>query len=705
MMQSDVRDRDSGAAMIMVLGMISIMSVVVAAALAYAMNVAPQVRRDESWQAALAAAQAGVDDYLAKLNRTDAYALTVDCANVALKGPKAEANSCGWNGSTSPGWVNVQPGVPNSGKFHYDVNTANFWKDGSVWIESTGKVRGVSRTIQVRLGRGGSTDFLYYTDFEDADPQNLVAYPPGGSKSLATGGAKSNECGRSGPTLATYWWEGGPRVNSSTCQEIQFAGNDVLDGDVHFNDSPLMSSAGGTRPRFLKGYEVADPNCTEALGTPDASGVGKSAGKGKCWRSTSSASPYVGVAGARPALTLYLPDNSDKFVTYPGCNYYGDTRIRFNNNGTMTVWNTTSSGKNVKGPGSPPGLNCGNASQFIPASGKKYPANGQTVPVPDDLVIYVQAATGGSAACVPGQVVNGSTSGSTSSDQIPVGTGETFQGVTDISYYDPSSTTFTTTKKWKKVSGTWVLDTTFVPNPQKGTEVPTGDGHPTTFDCGLGNVYIEGVVKGRVTIAAQNNVIVTGDLSIASTTKGNTAIGPDMVGLVAANSVVVYHPVSRSVSSTSESLTSTVKSPTSLSKTCPSNSSTNISSPTAGGSNGNTITCTWTTTKTYGSSYSNISYPGLTNSSGTRWIYASIQTLQRSFWVQNYNQGADLGTLSVRGSIAQKWRGAVGTSGGTGFAKDYSYDSRLQFASPPYFPQWTNAAWGSKVTGELSARY
>ena len=146
-------------------------------------------------------------------------------------------------------------------------------------------------------------------------------------------------------------------------------------------------------------------------------------------------------------------------------------------------------------------------------------------------------------------------------------------------------------------------------------------------------------------------------------------------------------------------------SPKSLTKTCPTNSTTNISSPTSGGSNNNTITCTWTTTKTYGTSYSNISHAGLTDDDENFWIYASIQTLQRSFWVQNYNQGADLGTLSVRGSIAQKWRGAVGTSGGTGFAKDYSYDTRLQFASPPYFPQWTNAAWGSKVTGELPARY
>jgi hypothetical protein len=319
------------------------------------------------------------------------------------------------------------------------------------------------------------------------------------------------------------------------------------------------------------------------------------------------------------------------------------------------------------------------------------------------MVIYAQASTSGSATCVPGQIVNGTTSGSTANDQIPTGTGSTFQGVTDISYFNPSSSSFTTTKKWRRGSSSWALDSTFTPNPQTSTAVPSGDTHPTTFDCGLGNIYIEGVVKGRVTIAAQNNVIVTGDLSINSTVKGNSAIGPDMVGLVAANSVVIYHPVSRS-SSSAETLTSTVKNPTSLGRTCPTTSSgTTLGG--SGGSSGNTVTCTWTTTKTFGSTYNNISFPAATSGSGTRWVYASIQTLQRSFWVQNYNQGADIGTLSVRGSIAQKWRGAVGTSGGTGFDKDYSYDSRLQFASPPYFPQWTNAAWGAKVTGELKARY
>ncbi|HRY08898.1 MAG: hypothetical protein H6528_01320 [Actinobacteria bacterium] len=698
--QKVVRD-ERGVAMIMVLGMMSVLTIVVAAALSYAVSVGPQVNRDENWQAALAAAQAGVDDYLAKLNRTDAYALTVDCDNVALRGPDAEANECGWDEDTEPGWVAVQAGNPIAGKFHYDVNTANFWKDGSVWVESTGKVRGVSRTIQVRVARGGSTDFLYYTDFEDADPQNLVAYPPGGSKSLPTGGARYDACGRSGPSLATYWWQGGGRVTSNWCQEIQFAGNDVLDGDVHFNDSPLMSSSGGTRPRFLKGYEVADPNCTEAAGRPDANGIGTNAGDGKCWRSTSSVNPYVGTAGARPALPLYLPDNSDKFVNFPGCHYYGDTRIRFNSNGTMTVWNTTSAGQDIKGPGSPADLNCGNASQFVPATGEKYPATGQTVPVPTDMVIYVHASPAGSAACVPGQIVNGTASGSTSGDQIPKGTGDSFQGVSDISYYNPEESSYTTTKQWRRVSGSWVVDTTFSPNPTISTEVPSGDTHPVTFDCGLGNVYIEGTVSGRVTVAAQNNVVLTDNLTVNSTAVGNTAIGPDMVGLVAANSVVVYHPVSRSSSTDTEG---PVEMPRNRNVNCPSSPSSNTISGTSG-RNGDTLTCVWTTTREFGSSYSDIPHAGLTDYNDNFWIYASIQTLQRSFWVQNYNRGDDLGTLSVRGSIAQKWRGAVGTSGGTGFAKDYSYDTRLQFASPPYFPQWTNAAWGSKVTGELPAQY
>ena len=250
---------DRGAAMIMVLGMMSIMSVVVAAALSYAVTVAPQVSRDKNWQAALAAAQAGVDDYLAKLNRTDAYALTVDCSNVALKGPKAETNSCGWNSGTAAGWVNVQAGNPSAGKFHYDVNTANFWKDGSVWVESTAKCAGVSRTIQVRVAAAVRPTSCTTPTSRTRIRRTWSHIHPGDPSSLATGGAKYDVCGKSGPTLATYWWQGGTRVNSSYCQEIQFAGNDVLDGDVHFNDSPADEQLRWDPAAFPEGVRGCGP--------------------------------------------------------------------------------------------------------------------------------------------------------------------------------------------------------------------------------------------------------------------------------------------------------------------------------------------------------------------------------------------------------------------------------------------------------------
>jgi hypothetical protein len=691
---------DEGVALIFVIGIIMVMSTLLATSIAYAVATKPVARHSQDWNAALAAAQAGVDDYVAKLNQSDSYAQTLDCSNVALRGPKTVA-TCGFD---APGWVDVETGNAKAGQFHYDVDVSDFWKSGAVRLNSTGRVGKAKRTVQVRVSRGGSTEFLYYTDFEDADPDNRVSYNPGGTFSAAGGGPARTECGKDGPTSAKYWYQG----RAGLCSEISFAGFDVLDGKVHFNDTANMSNSGGTRPRFLQGFETADPNCTVDLGKGDASGVGLNAGKGKCWRSTSAVNPYVGTSGAIHAEPLYLPDNSDKFVTFPGCQYTGDTRIRFLSSGKMEVWNTGSVGTSVKGPDTPGAANsCGDASNFKPKSGtEKYPAAKQTVDVPNDMVIYVKNSSSGTSTCSPGQVVNATSSGSTAGDQIPQGTGATSTGVNDISYFDPDKVVTTSAKTWTRSrSGstwTWVPGTTTGPTPSI-----TSDDHPKTFDCGLGNVYVEGTVKGRVTIAAQNNVIITGDMSVAGASGGTVPAGPDIVGLVAANSVVVYHPVSRDSSTDSTSS----KSPSGVSGSCPSSVTGTPGGGTTGSSGSNyTMTCTWTDTKTYATSsgsYDSLSYPNATGSSGNRYVFASIQTLQHSFWVQSYNRGGELGKLSVRGSIAQKWRGAVGTLGspGTGYQKDYSYDARLKFSSPPYFPQWANAVWAALTTGELKPQY
>ena len=541
---------DEGIAMIMVMGAIVVLSLLLAATFGYANAVEPQARKDQNWNAALAAAQSGVDDYVSKLNANDSYWQNIDCTNIAMRGPNAGTNTCNWTGSTAVGWQNVSANDPAAGQFHYDADSSVIFSQGAVRLTSTGKVGDSKRTIQVLVTRGGSTDFLYYTDFEDADPSNTTVYPSG---------APNADCGSTGPAAAKYWWNG--RTSADSCVEIQFVSGDTLDGKVHFNDTPYIN---GTTS-FLQGYETSAPSCKT---TPYS--------VTNCRRG--SGTPNLNGTKATYADVLNLPDNATNFSTYPGCQYTGDTRIRFNAAGTMTVWSTRSVGTTTSNDGSSCGTFTGSGSV--------------TVPVPTDKIIYVKNWTS-QTKCTVGQVGDG----------LPV-TG-------DININIP------------------------------------------TFFCGNGNVYIEGTVKGRVSIASQNNIIVTGNLLLDGVSAGSTPSGTSVTGLVAANSVVLEHPVR----------------------------------------------CTAT------SSGSCTAWANIDTSSTTRYLYASIQTLQRSFWVQSYDKGAQLGTLNVYGSIAQKWRGIVGTGSSTGYLKNYRYDSRLRFQAPPYFPQWTNAVWSGRTTGEIKSTY
>jgi hypothetical protein len=89
------------------------------------------------------------------------------------------------------------------------------------------------------------------------------------------------------------------------------------------------------------------------------------------------------------------------------------------------------------------------------------------------------------------------------------------------------------------------------------------------------------------------------------------------------------------------------------------------------------------------------------NQSGTMndvTIEAAILALSDSFIVDNYPCGAPLGALTVSGAIAQKFRGPVGTFNSSkvrnhGYLKDYRYDDRLRYRSPPYFLDPVVAAW------------
>ncbi|HYN17133.1 MAG TPA: hypothetical protein VEY96_03470, partial [Actinomycetes bacterium] len=150
-------------------------------------------------------------------------------------------------------------------------------------------------------------------------------------------------------------------------------------------------------------------------------------------------------------------------------------------------------------------------------------------------------------------------------------------------------------------------------------------GDTTTYQCTVGDVFVSGTLRGQLTIAAENNIVV-----VANTTYNTSGTGSsDMLGLIANQFVQVYHPVNSSRQNLSDARnpTPTFQDPR---------------------------------------------------------IDAAILALGHSFIVQNYDDGPRLGTLTVNGVIAQQWRGPVGTSGGTGYLKNYNYDTRMQYSSPPH---------------------
>jgi hypothetical protein len=165
-----------------------------------------------------------------------------------------------------------------------------------------------------------------------------------------------------------------------------------------------------------------------------------------------------------------------------------------------------------------------------------------------------------------------------------------------------------------------------------------------TEDAGCGNVYISGAYSESLTVAAANDVIVapttsTGTLDWATLDENLSGSNNAVVGLIANNFVRVGHKVNRAASPCK-----------------------NVSTAMDG--------------------------KGLE-------IDAAILSLQHSFIVDNYNCGVALGNLNVTGAIAQRYRGAVGTNGGnTGFLKNYVYDDRLRYRSPPFFLNPVDSAWG-----------
>jgi Tfp pilus assembly protein PilX len=158
---------------------------------------------------------------------------------------------------------------------------------------------------------------------------------------------------------------------------------------------------------------------------------------------------------------------------------------------------------------------------------------------------------------------------------------------------------------------------------------------PYNDPVGCAVAYVRGSYGSDLTIASAKDIVVNGNIAKS---------GDRMLGLIADNFVRVYHPTAPDPSN-----------PDDLTDCVNNGSPTDIS------------------------------------------IEAAMLALQHSFTVDSYFCGAPLGRLSVIGTIAQKFRGPVGTGSGatisTGYFKGYQYDDRLRLREPPHFLDPVQASW------------
>jgi hypothetical protein len=155
-----------------------------------------------------------------------------------------------------------------------------------------------------------------------------------------------------------------------------------------------------------------------------------------------------------------------------------------------------------------------------------------------------------------------------------------------------------------------------------------------------GSVYVKGTYSKSLTIAAENDLIINGNITPAGTSPPAAPPGTATVGLIATRFIRIYHPCS-------------------------------------GGSNGE-------------------------GSLTAPWVYAAILSTSHSFLVDNYNCGPTLGKLNIYGAIAQKFRGIVGEVETHGYDKEYIYDERLATDEPPYFLAPLKAGW--KIARETAVQ-
>jgi Tfp pilus assembly protein PilX len=349
-------DGERGVALITVIGLGAVLLILSATMVSVAIGGTRASRSDSDFNAAIAAAYAGVEDYQSKLANDNTYTQYGTKATEFSKTSTftGTADNRAFGVGATGTWMPV--GDSTTSSYRYEVDNSAYSKSGILRLRATGKVGTTTRSVVAGLKQKGFIDFLYFTDYEIIDPQ-----------------LSNTSC------APAYDWAVTSRAN---CSPLQFGPADVIDGPLHTNDTLLICGA-----TFNGTVTSANPG-TPRFDTPSGCSAPTFAVSG---------SPAFAKRVDMPATNQSLrqevrSDLKNSTVPRPGCLYTGPTTITFNSGGTMTVYSPYTVATNVAGePVTSGSVAGGCGSPGFSASGSTLGSpGGQTLPVPANNLVFVQ---------------------------------------------------------------------------------------------------------------------------------------------------------------------------------------------------------------------------------------------------------------------------------------------------------------------------
>lgn len=591
-----LRRREDGVALVAVIGICAVLLVMVASGLTLAASVSQKSSTDSSWNAAGAAAYAGISDYQSRLTNDNTYQkygdptapFSVATSSSSLVLPTGVNANSAFDWRAGGDWSAI-PNSSGNQAFRYEIDNSAYATQGTIRVLATGRSGNVTRSILANVRQKGFLDFLYFTDYETQDP--------------ALTGKSQADCTRYYPT----------RVDSDCGGAIQFAPGETIDGPVDSNDA--MYICGGTFKGTVTSYYSTSPY----------------------YRDCGSATFLKGNPAPGPKLVMPPTNTAMRYETRgdltgsdvprPGCLYTGPTSIVFNGDGTMTVRSPWTKAVNISATGGMTNPACGTPGRGLNNGQTLGSDAGQTVPVPVQNVIFVQSVPSSTLPTEP----NG-----WAATASPTGFSCPANG-NNLGYPYAGPLTTSGSGSLRKTKQT----------VESITSTPTGAPY---YGCKAGDVFIKGDLAGQVTVAADNYVWVTGDLTYKDPSS-------DVLGLVGQNAIWVWNPI--------------------------------IALQTCAVSTG---TCTLGSNSNYLTDYG-------------RTIKAAMLSVSHTFQVQNFDKGGLRGALTVVGAIAQKYRGTVGQTGTSGYSKNYSYDLRLRNIAPPKFLQAVSTTYGITAYADVRTAF